>query len=184
MRERPEGIEKSLAGSLLLAHPSMRDPHFRRTVVLLTADGEESSSGVVLNRPLEKRLGDLGGEFALGPLAEVPLFSGGPVQTDQLILAAWQSRPHGFQLHLGVDPDKAGAFLKEEGIHVRAFFGYAGWTGGQLRNELKHHTWVVAEAPTDLFSLPGDLSLWRNLLSREGAQWRLLASESDILDSN
>ena len=57
--------------------------------------------GVVLNRPLDKRLGELGGDFALGPLAGVPLFKGGPVQTEQLILAAWQAQPEGFQLHLG-----------------------------------------------------------------------------------
>jgi len=184
MRERTQGTSKSLAGSLLLAHPALRDANFRRTVVLMTADAEEGAMGVVLNRPLDKRLGELGGDFALGPLASVPIFRGGPVKGDQLILAAWQTQPHGFQLHLGLDPERAGGLLTEDGVHLRAFFGYAGWGAGQLKNELKHKSWIVVDAPTDLFAQPGDASLWRNSLSREGPDWRLLAEEPDEPGTN
>jgi putative transcriptional regulator len=179
MRERTPGTSKSLAGTLLLAHPSLRDANFRRTVVLMTADAAEGAMGVILNRPAQKRLGELGGDFALGPLASVPIFKGGPVQTEQLILAAWQVQEQGFQLHLGLDPEKAVALLAEEGIHLRAFFGYAGWSAGQLKNELKHQSWVRAEAPKDLFALPGEANLWRDVLGREGSEWRLLADEPE-----
>ena len=57
MRERHSADNKALAGSLLLAHPSMRDGNFRRAVVLLSAHDEKGAMGVVLNRPLGKRLG-------------------------------------------------------------------------------------------------------------------------------
>lgn len=184
MRERKPQTKNSLAGSLLLAHPALRDPNFRRTVILMTGDNAEGSMGVVLNRPLNKSLGTLGGDFALGPLAETPLFSGGPVQTKQLIIAAWQAQPHGFQLHLGIEPDRAAALAAEEDTHVRAYFGYAGWSAGQLKKELNQNAWLVAEAPRDLFSQPGDLSLWRAALAREGAEWRLLADEPDAPDQN
>ncbi len=179
MRERTPTTQTSVAGSLLLAHPSLRDPNFRRTVVLMTADNKDGSMGVVINRPMGKTLGLLGGDFALGRLAEVPLFRGGPVQTSQLILAAWQSQPHGFQLHLGLEPDKAAAMLDEKDTHVRAYFGYAGWSAGQLKTELKANTWIVTEAPRDLFSHPGDLNLWRDAVRNQGAEWRLLADEPD-----
>lgn len=185
MRERIHGPKAtSLAGSLLLAHPALRDANFRRTVVLMTADGAEGAMGVVLNRPLYKKMGELGGDFALGPLASTPLFKGGPVQTEQLILAAWQIQSHGFQLHLGIDPEKAGSLLGDDTTHVRAFFGYAGWSAGQLKNELKQNTWIIAEPPSDLFTQPGDLSLWRNVLREKGAEWRLLADEPDDPDYN
>ncbi len=184
MRERTQGQKKSLAGSLLLAHPSLRDANFRRTVVLMTADAPEGAMGVVLNRPAYKRLGELGGDFALGPLAGVPIFRGGPVQTEQLILAAWQVREQGFQLHLGLDPERAGGLLAESGVHLRAFLGYAGWTAGQLKNEIKRQSWVLAEAPLDLFAQPGDASLWRNVLAREGGEWRLLADELEETGMN
>ena len=184
MREDHQRTNASLTGSLLLAHPGLHDPNFKRTVVLMTADGTDGAIGVVLNRPLNRRLGDLGGTFALSPLSGVPVFQGGPVQTEQLILAAWQRQQHGFQLHLGIEPATAIGLLDQKNVHVRAYFGYAGWSAGQLKDELKQKTWIVVDAPTDLFDRPGDATLWRNSLGREGAQWRLLADEPEEPDLN
>jgi putative transcriptional regulator len=179
MRERPEGTKESLAGSLLLAHPSMRDPNFRRSVVLMSVHNAEGAMGVVLNRPLGRRLGEFSGDFALGPLASVPIFTGGPVQSEQLVLAAWQAREDGFRLHFGVEPDKAIQLLAEEETHLRAFVGYSGWSAGQLENEIAHKTWVVADVPEDLLVQAQDEVMWRTVLGRVGAEWRLLADEPD-----
>ena len=184
MRERRRGTKDTLAGSLLLAHPAMKDPNFRRCVVLMSAHNAEGAMGVVLNRPLGKRLGELNGEFALGALASVPLFKGGPVQTQQLLLAAWQTRDDGFRLHFGIEPDKAIQLLGEEGAQVRAFLGYSGWSAGQLENEMKHRTWVVADVPEDLLTQPASDTLWRTVLGREGAEWRLLAEEPEHPEEN
>src|SRR5580692_10119257 len=137
MREIIRGTEESLAGSLLLAHPVLRDPNFRRTAVLMSTHGPEGAMGVVLNRPLGKRLGELKGDFALGPLSSTPIFTGGPVQTEQLILAAWQAREDAFQLHFGIDPDKAAEMLKDEATRLRAYLGYSAWSKGQLPKELQ-----------------------------------------------
>src|SRR4051812_26250422 len=164
MRERRRVTKETLAGSLLLAHPSMRDPNFRRSVILMSAHNAEGAMGVVLNRPLGKSLGQLSGDFALGPLAGVPLFKGGPVQTEQLVLAAWQVQPDGFRLHFGIEPDKALQLLSEDGTHVRGFLGYSGWSAGQLENEMKHRTWIVADVPEDLLAQEQDDTLWRRVL--------------------
>jgi putative transcriptional regulator len=184
MRSHGEKSPESLAGSLLVAHPALRDANFRHVVVLMTAHGPEGAMGVIVNRPLERSLRELGGDFALGPLAAVPLFNGGPVQKEQLILAGWRTQPHGFQLHLGIDPQKAASLFDTEGVSLRAFLGYAGWSAGQLENELKSGSWIVADAPTDLFAHPADESLWRTILSGEGEEWRLLADEPDDPEVN
>jgi len=184
MRERRKTTKETLAGSLLLAHPAMRDPNFRRSVVLMSAHDAGGAMGVVLNRPLGKRLGELSGDFALGPLAGVPLFTGGPVQTEQLVLAAWQSRLDGFRLHFGIEPDKALQLLAEEGTHVRGFLGYSGWSPGQLENEMKLKTWIVAEVPEDLLAHSQDDSLWRTVLGRESAHWRVMAGEPEHPEAN
>lgn len=184
MRERRKVTRETLAGSLLLAHPAMRDPNFRRSVVLMSAHSEEGAMGVVLNRPMNKRLGELSGDFALGPLATVPLFNGGPVQNDQLVLAAWQVRSDGFRLHFGIEPDKALQLLSEEGTHVRGFLGYSGWSAGQLENEMRMHTWIVTDVPEDLLTQAQDDTLWRTVLGREGAEWRLLAGEPEHPENN
>lgn len=181
MRERRSEKNTALAGSLLLAHPSMRDPNFRRTVVLLSAHDEKGAMGVVMNRPLGKRLGQLNAEFALSPLADVPLFQGGPVQTEQLLLCAWKfhADQSGFQLQFGIDPEKAGELLAEEGTHVRAFLGYAGWTGGQLENELEQNAWVVTPLVPEMMSEAPDDNLWRQILTGLDSNWKLLVDEPD-----
>lgn len=184
MRERRQSSKQSLAGSLLLAHPSMRDPNFRRSVVLMSVHNAEGAMGVVLNRPMGKRLGELNGEFALGALASVPLFQGGPVQPEQLLLVAWQPQEDGFRLHFGLEPDRAALLIAEQGTHVRAFLGYSGWGGGQIEQELKQNTWLVADVSSGLLEGPQDVALWRSVVSSLGKEWRLLAEEPDDTSLN
>lgn len=169
---------------MLLAHPALKDPNFRRAVVLMSAHSSEGAMGVVLNRPLGKHLGELNGEFALGALASVPIFTGGPVQTEQLLLVAWQPQPDGFRLHFGVEPDRATQLAAEEGTEVRAFLGYSGWSGGQLEKELKQNTWIVADVPAGLLSQPPGTGLWRSVLGALGDEWRLLADEPEDTSLN
>jgi putative transcriptional regulator len=184
MQERHKTPKESLAGSLLLAHPGLKDPNFRRAVVLMSAHSGEGAMGVVLNRPLGKRLSELNGDFALGPLAGTPLFSGGPVQTEQLLLVAWQMQEDGFRLHFGIEPDRASQLVAEPGTQVRAFFGYSGWSSGQLEDEIKQNTWVVCDVPADLLTFPQDAGLWRNVLGNLGEEWRLLAEEPEDTSQN
>jgi putative transcriptional regulator len=184
MRERRSVRTESLAGSLLLAHPSLRDPNFRRAVILMSAHSAEGAMGVVLNRPLGKHLGELNGEFALGALASVPIFTGGPVQTEQLLLVAWQPQTDGFRLHFGVEPERASQLAAEEGTEVRAFLGYSGWSGGQLEKELKQNTWVVTDVPAGLLSQSPGGGLWRSVLGALGDEWRLLAEEPEDTSMN
>jgi putative transcriptional regulator len=181
MRRIETSSTTSLAGSLLLAHPSLRDPNFRRSVVLLSAHDDGGAMGVVLNRPLNQTLGELGDVFANGPLAKVPLYSGGPVQPKQVIICGWRftGLDNTFRLHFGVLPEKAEALLAEEGTHLRAFLGYSGWTGGQLENELMHDTWVVSPIPANLMAFSQDDALWRGILGELNHQWKVLADEPD-----
>lgn len=180
MRE-PGKADVNLAGSLLLAHPAMRDPNFRRSVVLLSAHGDDGAMGVVVNRPLGKRLGDLNERFGAGALSGVPVYRGGPVQTEQLLLAAWRPDPlaTGFRLYFGVDVEKAESLLAEDGVQVRAFLGYSGWGKGQLENELRHNAWVVTPAGPNLFDGREHPTLWREILGGLSPEWRILAGEPD-----
>jgi putative transcriptional regulator len=185
MRERTKGSGgASLAGSLLLAHPALSDPNFRRTVILMSAHDGDGAMGVVLNRPLGRRLGELNGDFSLGPLASVPVFRGGPVQTEQMMLAAWQPQGDAFRLHFGLEPDRASQLAADEGVQVRAFLGYSGWSGGQLEKELKQNAWVITSVPSDLMTRPQDEALWRNVLGGISIDWRLLADEPEDTDLN
>jgi len=187
MRSRPLKNDESLAGSLLLAHPVLREATFRRTAILMSAHDEQGAMGVVLNRPLDKRLGELGGDFALGPLANVPVFDGGPVAKSQLILCAWRPEPgaeggddeEALQLLFGLDAERAAELAGQEGVQIRAFLGYAGWSGGQLEGELERDTWLVADLEPEIVKHRPDESLWRRVLIELDPSWRLLAGEPD-----
>ena len=182
MKERRTAREnKSLAGQLLLAHPALRDPNFKRTVILLSAHSEEGTMGVVLNRPLDKQLGELNADFALGPLAGVSLYCGGPVEPEQLVIVSWQwlKADHAFQMHFGIEPEKAAELVGTPGLTIRAFLGYAGWTKGQLENEMKHDTWVATPVEGDVLQEADGPALWRKILGSLDPELKLLANEPE-----
>jgi putative transcriptional regulator len=171
-----------LAGSLLLAHPSLLDPNFKRAVVLLSAHTDEGAMGVIINRPLEKNLADISGDFALGDLADVPVFCGGPVQDKQLILSAWEATEEDgvFKLYFGLEPEKAAELKRShDQIELRAFLGYSGWTGGQLEGELRQNAWVLAPVDGDMINAEEGVGMWRTIIGRVSPELRLLAEAPD-----
>lgn len=185
MRPRRSRSE-SLAGQLLLAHPVMKDPNFARAVILMSAHDANGALGVVLNRPLGRRLVDLSPDFSLGPLAQVPLYGGGPVEKEKLILAGWlwQGSDNGFELHFGLDPERAMALIEDPRATVRGFLGYSGWGKGQLDNELKQNTWFVAGPADYNLSAEEGPALWRMILGSLDPELKLLADEPDDPSKN
>jgi putative transcriptional regulator len=176
----------SLAGQLLLANPMLKDPNFIRTVILLSAHDAEGALGVVLNRPLGRRLGDLGEDFASGPLAPVRLYRGGPVETEKLILAGWRGHDGTgeFELHFGLDPERATFLLTDPRATVRGFLGYSGWGKGQLENEMKHQTWLVAPPADYNLEAEEGSGLWRLIIGSLDPELKLLADEPDDPSKN
>lgn len=173
---------QKLAGSLLLAHPGLLDPNFRRSIILLSQHSDEGAMGVIINRPTGKTLSELSGDFALGELADVPVFCGGPVKDKQLILSAWESSDESgvFKLYFGLDPEKAAEMKRtNDELVVRAFLGYSGWTGGQLEGELQQNAWVVAPMDGGLLQESDASDLWRTVIGRISPELRLLAEAPD-----
>jgi putative transcriptional regulator len=170
------------AGSLLLAHPNLLDPNFRRSVILLSAHAaEEGSIGVVVNRPSGKTLGEYDPELSESSLAGVPLFFGGPVATEQLILAAWKwcADEGSFKLYFGIDGEKAKSLQAADSEYqLRGFLGHAGWSEGQLDEELDQGSWVLSGCLPILKSEPGKID-WHELLCQERSELRLLADAPD-----
>lgn len=173
----------SLEGSLILADPSLLDPNFCRTVLLLTShDPANGAHGYVLNRPLGKRVGEILLDEEFAPLSEVPVFLGGPVGGEQLTFAFlhWNGEDGQGSLHFEthLSSDEARARLTE-GFEVRAFVGYSGWTGGQLEAELKQHAWITRQADSQIANPDRSPKLWADLLRTMGPYYRLIADMPD-----
>ncbi|KAF0093992.1 MAG: hypothetical protein E1N59_2250 [Puniceicoccaceae bacterium 5H] len=172
----------SLRGNLLVAHPSLLDPNFQRSVVLLSAHSESDGAlGVIINRPLHKKLGDVRTEVSFGPLAEIPLYEGGPVATDQIILVAWKwdVEEATFQLYFGVADETLNELMEEEpNLIVRAFVGYSGWAGGQMETELEEKAWLVAPIRKDYLDAE-EIQAWRRILKHEDPKLGFFADAPD-----
>ena len=142
---RPEK-PPSLAGSLLVAHPNMLDPNFRRAVLFISAhDPDDGAIGVIINRPLDKSVADLVSETPPQNLVDVPVFFGGPVGNNQLMLAAFEwHKGEGLKLNQhSLNQEEPVAGVADGAPSVFAFLGYAGWGAGQLEAEMKQKAWIV-----------------------------------------
>ncbi|MGZ0656397.1 YqgE/AlgH family protein [Coraliomargarita sp. W4R72] len=181
-RSSSSELQSPHAGSLLLAHPNLLDPNFRRTVILLSAYGEaEGSLGVIVNRPMARTLGDYDPGLSDSPLASVPLFEGGPVAREQLILVAWKLSAEAgtFKLYFGIDGEKAQQILEEDPeFQLRGFLGHAGWSEGQLAAEIEQKSWVISGGLPILKGELGEVD-WHDLLCHEQPELRLLADAPD-----
>ena len=165
---RMERVSETLTGSLLIAMPTLLDPNFFRSVVMIgTHSPSEGAFGLVINRPLEVTMNEVLAE--LGGLSEredLPaVLGGGPVEPS-----------HGFVMYEADDSDIANSsslrlthglilsgateVLKRlaqarSSTRFQLFLGYAGWAPGQLEQEIEDNSWLVAPLQTEiLFSVP------------------------------
>ena len=176
-----------MVGSLLLAHPNLQDPNFARSVILLTAHtASDGALGVVLNRPLSRKLGDLKPELKGSSLAGIPLYRGGPVASGEVILMAWKYEVSqaAFKLYFGIDEAKAVQIQSEDPAYqLRAFMGYSGWSEKQLENELSSESWLLSQIRPAVGQNTGD-PLWRELLMEVDPEMGLWADEPEDLSNN
>ncbi len=170
---------ESLRGKLLIASPVLADPNFSRTVVLITEHGDDGAMGIVLNRPAEAEVAEILPELEEIVAAE-PIFVGGPVQPDALVVlgefsdpdkAAWIVVADVGLVSAATDLDELPAALRRG----RVYAGFSGWGPGQLEGELEEESWIV-EPPLPVELFPDDPArLWSDVLERKGGQYALVA---------
>jgi putative transcriptional regulator len=170
---------ESLAGKLLISSPSLVDPNFRRTVVLITHHDEEGAVGLVLSRPSELRIDEAVPDLGELPYADEVVYLGGPVQPEAVIVLVELAEPlDGVEPIVGDVVYMPPSSEPEElpATRVRVFAGYSGWGPGQLEAELEEPAWIVARAePADVFAADPD-ELWRRVLHRKGGKFSLIAT--------
>jgi putative transcriptional regulator len=169
-------MAEDLTGGLLLASPTLLDPNFARTAVVVCAHDDDGSLGLVLNRPTEIPVGDhLPGWVERLARPEV-VFVGGPVQPETAVGLALRlaDPPDGWTeirgrlglLDLSTPPGASAGHLEA----LRVFSGYAGWSPGQLEAEVAAGDWFpVPLQESDTFS-ESAASLWPDALRRQGGR--------------
>jgi putative transcriptional regulator len=170
----------SIRGQLLIAGPTLGDPNFWRTVVLIVEHNEEGALGLVLNRPSQTTVGEVVPQLAdlVDPAEEVLV--GGPVQQSGVIVLAEFENPNAAALIAFEDVGvlATGSDLVELASDVRtarAFAGHAGWGPGQLEDELERGDWIIEPARHGDPFTNEPAELWPAVLTRKGGSYALIA---------
>ena len=181
---------KTLKGQLLLDGGKLRGSCFHRTVVLICQHDLEGAFGLVLTRASDNKVGDALLADLPAAVKDLPLWLGGPVQPTALsFLHADAFLPDANvlpNLNLGHSLDD----LQEVGDsysttqQIKVFAGYAGWSPGQLDQEMKRHAWLTHPATVDLVFRADPATLWKSILTQKGWQYRLLAEGPEDLAWN
>lgn len=181
---------KYLKGTLLLDGGKLQGSWFHRAVVLICQHDAEGAFGLVLNRLSGNKVGDALVADLPDRIKDLPLFVGGPVQAGAMsFLHADAFLPDanvlpniGLSHSLDELVDLGGAYSSTQ--QFRIFAGYAGWSAGQLEDEMRRNAWLVHPASLELIFFSEPDRLWQHILSQKGWQHRLLAESPEDLSWN
>lgn len=169
------------SGKLLIAQPFMQDAHFSRTVVFLCEYGEEGSLGFILNQPTALNIGDLLPELYYPSLN---VNQGGPVQLDTLhMLHRMPERIGGIEVDNGVywggsfdalQSQSSDASLNTADIML--FVGYAGWSPGQLEQEISDGSWLISDVSQHVVFDTAPEDVWKAAVLSLGKEYSHLVN--------
>ena len=165
-------------GVFLIADPSLNDPNFRQTVVLLWSHGEEyGTHGVIINRPLTIPLSQALPEVSALKGVNLMLYFGGPVVREQPILLFRDSEElqEGQRVFADVYVSTSLDVLQPlgdgralEGV-LRVYSGHAGWAPGQLESEMAQGAWHVVRGDAHSIFSPDQSDAWSKLFAASQA---------------
>lgn len=179
----------SLIGKCLISSPGMTDDRFDKSIVYICANSKEGSMGIVINRPIfpvkfAELLKQLDINISSNEVIVSPdIVYGGPVESSR-----------GFVLH-SADYFLASTVIVKDNIAITATLdileaiakgkgpsqsmialGYAGWTSGQLEEELKNNNWLITDADEELIFKTPHNQKWKKALAKIGVDPNFLLS--------
>jgi putative transcriptional regulator len=181
---------KYLKGQLLLDSGQLYGSFFQRTVVLICEHNDEGAFGLVLNRAMGSKVGEMLVADLPETLKECPLYLGGPVQPTALSFLHSDS----FIPDANVIPNlslnhsldalvEIGGSFSPSG-KVKMFAGYSGWSPGQLEDEMQRQSWLTHPASLELVFDSNPAQLWQSILRDKGGKYKLLSQMPEDLSFN
>lgn len=192
--DNPPTVEASyLSGKLLLAMPGIGDPRFHRSVIFLCVHDEQGAMGLVINTEApDINFGQVIDNLGLQSDIEVdldalklPVISGGPVEGSRGFLLHTAEFRHQDTIEISPEFSLTGTtdalqdIIDGKGPDEALFIlGYAGWTAGQLEQELQQNAWLVLDPDPDLVFAPDIQAKWTLALDKLGLDPALLSSDT------
>lgn len=180
--KRTAGGENFLEGKLLIAMPGMADPHFEKSVIFMCAHSADGAMGIMINKPVAGlSFHDLMQKLELAVTSNTPNFPilyGGPVETGR-----------GFVLHSGEYESSDATLPVSEDVSLTATLdilramadgrgpqhaifalGYAGWTAGQIEDEIRRNGWIHCDSDSEILFDSGLEAKWATALRKLGIE--------------
>lgn len=158
----------NLTNHFLIAMPGMADPHFSKTLTYICEHSEKGAIGLVINKPIDITVGHLFEQVNIDLEDESfrsdAVHFGGPVKVEcgfvlHQPLGDWNSTLKvDDEIGMTTSKDILEAIARGEGPQrILVTLGYAGWSPGQLEDEIKRNGWLTVEAdPKLIFDLPAE----------------------------
>ena len=170
----------ALRNKFLIALPDMEDSLFQRAVTYICDHGDDGTMGIVINQPLELSMPEVFKQLKLPKPIELPeqstVMKGGPVKPQRGFLlhtpsnTQWHtSMQLSEELVLTASKDALESIAHGDAPKDYLFaLGFAGWSAGQLEEEIKNNCWLMADADLDtLFHCPLE-ERWQQLYEKMG----------------
>ncbi|WP_255460194.1 YqgE/AlgH family protein [Lacibacter sediminis] len=156
-------------GNIIISTDLLNDTKFEKVAIVITEHNEKGTIGYVFNQLFPRKFNELE-EFKHS--IPVPLYAGGPVQTDMLyfmhcrpdLIADGQQVAN--NVHMGGDFKKAVQLLNSRELpvaDVRLYIGYCGWDVNEFEAEIAEGSWQLTNASVDLVFSTSTESAWKEL---------------------
>jgi putative transcriptional regulator len=179
----------NLTNQFLIAMPSMRDLNFSQTVTYICEHNQEGAMGIVVNRPTNIQLNDILEQLNIADfdltIGEESIYTGGPVQPERGFVihcdnSSWDSTMKVTpEISITTSRDILESIATGNGpnSHLVAL-GYAGWSGGQLEDEISANAWLNGPADSQIiFNTPPELR-WRAAAKLLGVDLNLISGDA------
>ena len=197
-QQKPSMLPSSLEGQFLVAMPSLKGPFFERSVVYLCSHSEDGAMGLVVNQissqitfPDLLRQVDVldDDDDAINlplPARQMQVLDGGPVDQGRgfvLHSADYQLESSTLAVSNEICLTATLEILRAlaEGRGPRSALltlGYAGWSPGQLEEELQSNSWLTCDADSALLFECAPSDLYERSLAQMGIDLSMLSSEA------
>ncbi len=169
----PAQQDQPANGLLLIARPTLRDPFFARSVVLVTQAEDGSTLGVIINRPTTLKLSQFLSREIPTQHYRDPIYFGGPVMRQAMVsLFRSETVPEKAAFHvlkgiyLTMHPDNIEKLLADPMARYRIYAGFSGWAPRQLQSEFMRDGWYVLPADEATVFRESFDGLWEELVER------------------
>ena len=166
---------EQLQGKLLIASPTLVDPNFARTVVLVAAHSSDGALGLILNRELTVTVREVWSQVSSSDcLREEIVRHGGPVSGTLMALHDRRSLADMVvtdDVYVATELNTMESLAASEQGRLIFYVGHSGWGPGQLENELSEGSWLVLPATAEhVFGDLDPVALWKLATTAAGRQ--------------